>query len=161
MAPTLITIFALVALASFATAELPSDVKDCLGKCPSNSDPNACVAECTGVSKDALAKYQKCGEGCLNGDMSDTSKVMDCTNSCVSDFQEVLDYPIKDVIAATTDESTAEAINAMLESSGNSTSSDESEKDTGSDSKDNGASTVATFTSSFGLCAAVIAYQLA
>ncbi|KAJ1655616.1 hypothetical protein IWQ61_004661 [Dispira simplex] len=182
MAFKLFIVVALATLMTVVTAELPSDVKDCLNKCMDNGNTNSCIAECVGTTLEVMDKLEKCGSNCWAESTSDRDAALVCIQGCVDEFDKESKYSYQDMVTAMDD-----IANDALDSENGTPSSDKSDVEsanfqtnknttesttktatkasstTSADGDDavnnNGANDVATFMGSVGLSAAVIAYQ--
>ncbi|KAJ1967890.1 hypothetical protein IWQ62_001574 [Dispira parvispora] len=181
----LFSVVVLATLSTIVTAELPSDVKDCLNKCITEDRTDSCAADCIGTTVEVMGKLDKCDRNCYEENHGDGDAELVCEQACESDFDKESKYSYQDILAGideihtgTSDaknessssdkngveSDTVQSSKTATESATKSTTKSSSTTSTNADDddtadSDNGASTTASFMGSVGLSVAVIAYQ--
>ncbi|KAJ1964756.1 hypothetical protein IWQ62_002846 [Dispira parvispora] len=99
MAFKLFLAIALGALATTATAEIPSDVVDCVADCPSAHDNN-CAANCTGIPAEVLENLGSCAYNCVTAKSNNPRALVKCISGCINDFNSQSPYSYGELIDA-------------------------------------------------------------
>ncbi|KAJ1969078.1 hypothetical protein IWQ62_000851 [Dispira parvispora] len=94
----LFSVVALAALSTIVTAELPSDVKDCLNQCTVEDNSNSCGAECIGTTLEVMEKFEKCSNNCVAESTQERDAALVCVQGCVSDFDKESKYSYQDIV---------------------------------------------------------------